>query len=147
VTDFVKHAPYSGWRRSLVDLASFDSRPEFVAARALDVSTDLTWWHRNDPPVFVIETPVGDFEVDFLYERTVSGQKTRGLLEIKGDFLWSGPSSPDQIKANAACRWVAAQNQVDGGIHWEFALVLESDVPATPHIEQLISNARMREPA
>ena len=97
--------------------------------------------------MFKIDTPVGGFEPDFIYER--SGTVTRGLLEIKGDFLWSGPDSKDQRKARAACAWTTAVNAAardHGDVPWEFAVVLAEDVPTAAHLDGLRAIARTRAP-
>src|SRR5262249_19931327 len=136
-TDFEPGRPYSGWVRSLVPLATFDSEPELVAAIALDSSNDLEWWLRNDPPRFALPTPIGGFEPAFIYGRQRGGRPVHGILEIKGDYLWHGPESSEGIKATAACDWVRHQNAIVGHTIWEFATVLASDVGSAPHIDAL----------
>ena len=140
MTGFEPHRAYGGWSRCLVDFVVFDSLPELLAAKALDASTDVRWWLRNDPVVFRIDTPVGVFEPDFIYER--SRDATRGVLEIKGDFLWDGPNSKERRKADAAQSWTIAVNSAGGKPMWEFALVLAEDVPGAPHIDALRHVAR-----
>jgi type III restriction enzyme len=144
VSDFEAHRAYAGWTRCLVDFVVFDTLPELHAARALDASTDVRWWLRNNPVVFHIDTPVGAFEPDFLYERTKGS--TRGILEVKGDFLWDGPNSKDRHKAQAACSWTEAVNAASTGPRWEFAVVIAEDVPDAPHIDALRAVARSRVP-
>ena len=144
MSDFEPYRPYGGWRRCLVDLAVFETLGELRAARALDASTDVNWWLRNDPVVFRIDTPVGGFEPDFLYERAKN--PIRGILEIKGDFLWDGPQSKDRRKAQAACSWTEAGNAASTGPPWEFALVIDDDVPGAPHIDALRAVACSRVP-
>lgn len=142
---FAKAQPYGDWGKCLVDFATFDSYPEFQAAVALDSSTGIDWWLRNDPPCFRINTPIGWFEPDFIYGRS-SG--IRGVLEVKGDFLWQGPESPEEIKAESACEWVRAQNALagEGGTNWEFALVIDDDVADASHIDALRAVAKRKEP-
>jgi hypothetical protein len=144
VNDFEPRRPYGGWARCLVDFVVFDTLPELLAARALDGSSDVRWWLRNDPVVFRIETAVGAFEPDFLYER--ANDPIRGILEVKGDFLWDGPNSKDRRKAQAACSWTAAVNAESDGARWEFALVVAEDIPDAPHIDALRAVAQSRMP-
>lgn len=144
MSEFEPKRPYSGWSRCLVDFVVFDTFPELLAARALDGSADVRWWLRNEPVVFRIDTPVGSFEPDFLYER--SHNSIRGILEVKADFLWDGPNSKDRRKAQAACNWTTAVNAESDGARWEFALVVADDVQDAPHIDALRAVARDRVP-
>ena len=144
MSHFEPRRPYGGWTRCLVDFVVLDTLPELQAARALDDSTDVHWWLRNDPVVFHIDTPVGAFEPDFLYERTKGS--IRGILEVKGDFLWDGPQSKERHKAQAACSWTQAVNGESAAPQWEFALVVAEDVADAPHIDALRAVARSRVP-
>lgn len=144
MSTFEPRRPYSGWTRCLVDFAVFDTLPELLVARALDGSTDVRWWLRNDPVVFRIDTPVGAFEPDFLYER--ANEPIRGILEVKADFLWDGPNSKERRKAEAACSWTTAVNGASDGTRWEFALVIADDIAESPHIDALRAVAQSRVP-
>ena len=141
---FEPRRPYRGWKRCLVDFVVFDTLPKLLAARSLDASADVRWWMRNDPVVFRIDTPVGAFEPDFLYER--AKEPIRGILEVKGDFLWDGPNSKDRRKAQAACSWTTAVNAASDGPQWEFALVIDDDISDALHIDALRNVAQSRVP-
>lgn len=146
MSSFQSKVPYTGWTKSLIEFATFDTTPEFVAARALDNSSDLSWWYRNDPAKWTLLTLSGKFEPDFIYERNGG---TRGILEIKAEFLWSAPGSEARVKSETACEWVAAQNefsQENGGPMWEFATVIDADVAGTGHLDDLRSVAIISEP-
>lgn len=82
---------YSGWQKSLYDIARFDSYPEFIAAQLLDGMPSVNVWFRNDPRLFRIHLPTGLYSPDFI---VWSGERVI-LLEVKGknllnDFNFAG---------------------------------------------------------
>lgn len=76
---------YSGWQKSLYDIARFDTRPEFRAAQLLDAMVSVGVWFRNDPRLFRIALPTGFYSPDFI---VWSGERVV-FLEVKGRHLLS----------------------------------------------------------
>lgn len=138
---FERHLPIGPWERCVFEACIFDNYQEFRAALALDRSESIVWWMRNDPAVFVIPTPVGGFEPDFLYLRNLSGLSVRGALEVKGDFLWTAPEQPDRIKARAAGEWVKKANEICPQDPWELAVVGDQEAKAAVHLGELLDAA------
>lgn len=141
----LRRIPITGWRRCLHEAAAFDSEGEFQAACLLDTADGIEWWLRNDPPVFKIPTPAGDFEPDFLYKRKKSGQTRIGILEIKGEIFWDSEQSAARVKARAACAWVKAVEQSEHPTKWSFALVLDQDAIDAETFDGMLAVARHRE--
>jgi hypothetical protein len=134
--------PIAGWRKCLHEAAAFDGRGEYAAATILDTSAAVEWWFRNDPPLFRIPTPVGNFEPDFVYLANRSKAQVYGVLEVKGEIFWDGVGSDPRVKSEAACRWVEAANtEPSAGPQWEFAIVLDTDAIEAGSLEELRRNA------
>lgn len=76
---------YSGWRRSILPVASFDAKStEYALAVILDGSTRISWWLRlqtNDPAYVELDTG-GRYYPDFI---AVDTDSTRWLIEGKSD--------------------------------------------------------------
>jgi hypothetical protein len=139
--------PISGWRKCLHEAAAFEGRGEYAAATILDNAAAVEWWFRNDPALFRIPTPVGNFEPDFVYLAKHSKDPVYGLLEIKGEIFWDGEGSDPRIKSEAACRWVEAANGAPSqGPQWEFAVVLDTDALEAGSLEELRRNALVAGP-
>lgn len=139
--------PITGWRKCLHEAAAFEGRGEYAAALILDNSAAVDWWFRNDPALFRIPTPVGNFELDFVYLLKGSGAHVYGLLEVKGEIFWDGQGSDPRIKSEAACRWVdAANSAATDGQRWEFAIVLDTDAIEAGSLEELRRNALVAAP-
>jgi hypothetical protein len=138
--------PIRGWRKCVHEAAAFESRGEYAAAWLIDDASSVAWWFRNDPAVFRIPTPIGNFEADFMYFVDRGGQTAYGVLEIKSDVFWDGPGSDAQIKANAAREWVRAVNEARATVPWEFAVVLDQDAIAAASLEALRDMALLRYP-
>jgi Endonuclease domain len=136
---FERHVAIGPWTRCVFEACIFDNYQEFRAAQALDRTESVVWWARNDPAVFVIPTPVGGFEPDFLYVRSISHQMVHGALEIKGDFLWRSPEQPDRIKAQAALEWVNKANEISPDEPWEIAVVSDQEAKAATVLKDLLN--------
>lgn len=139
--------PIRGWRKCVHEAAAFESRGEYATAILIDDAAAVAWWFRNDPAIFRIPTPIGNFEPDFVYCVERGGQATYGILEVKSDIYWDGPHSDAQVKANAAREWVRTVNASGGGIPWEFAVVLDQDAITAASLEALRNVALLRYPA
>lgn len=124
---FERHVAIGPWARCVFEACIFDNYPEFRTARAIDRTESVAWWTRNDPPLFVIPTPVGGFQPDFLYIRNKSDLVVHGVLEVKGDFLWKSPEQPDRIKARAAGEWVRKANEISPEEPWEITVVSDQE--------------------
>jgi hypothetical protein len=121
----------------------FDTPNEFLTAKVLDQTDGMVLWLRNDPASLVIPTPVGNFEPDFIYVRSVGGTIRNGILEIKGEFLYEAPEQKDPIKVRAACEWVQRANDGGADAKWEFALVFDADVKGCVSLSDLHSVAHV----
>jgi hypothetical protein len=139
-----RRIPIAGWQRCVHEAASFESRGEFKAAQLLDISVEIEWWIRNDPEIFKISTPVGNFEPDFLYRALRAGRPVMGILEIKGAIFWDGEGSKPRIQADAACEWVNAINKASRETRWEFATVLDQDACDAHSLGEMLVNAQRR---
>lgn len=143
VPAFRPRLPIGPWSRGAHEAYLFDTPNEFLAARILDQTDGVSLWLRNDPPSFVIPTPVGNFEPDFLYVRAKSGATSNGMLEIKGEFLYEAPEQKDPIKVRAACEWVQRANAGGADPRWEFAMVFDADVPSCVSLADLLFAAHV----
>ena len=141
----LRRIPISGWKRCVHSCAVFDSEGEFHAADLLDKSAAVEWWLRNDPSIFKISTPAGDFEPDFLYSAKRGSSDVFGILEIKGGIFWNGPDSLARIKSGAARKWVASVNR-NSAQKWEYAIALDVDALSANSLEELRRNALEIEP-
>ncbi|WP_262296845.1 hypothetical protein [Microvirga sesbaniae] len=133
--------PIGGWKRCIHDAASFESEPEFRAAKLLDADSSVIWWLRNDPVIFRIATPAGFFEPDFLYSAKRLGLQINGVLEIKGENLWGAPGSEARIKASSARLWAAAIHSAGHDPLWEFHEVLGQDAKNAKTVSEMLSQA------
>jgi predicted RecB family nuclease len=120
--------PYRGldgheWRKSPHAAYMFDAFEEVLLAWKLDHSSDVSWWFRNEPRRFRIQTPAGTYSPDFI--ASIAG--TIWLIEVKGSIFWDGPASEARLKASAAAKWAAAQTAL-GGIPWAYGVALDVDV-------------------
>lgn len=133
--------PIGGWNKCIHNSARFDTRGEFLTAVILDQSKAVEWWARNDPPRIKVPTPIGGFEPDFFYA-TADGDC--GVLEIKGDVLWSPEGSDARIKSEAAKNWVDSINAVNNAAVWKYALVIDDDILGKVALEELLKVAADR---
>jgi hypothetical protein len=115
---------------------TFDSWQEAKTARLLDRS-GVSWWVRNQPRRFRIETPAGMLNPDFIAQfDELDGTVEVLLLEVKGDIFWQPPDSPARRKAKSAQRWVAQQSALSQ-VRWTFGIATESVVDAVSSWEEL----------
>lgn len=143
----LRRVPISGWKRCVHEAASFESPGEYKAACLLDDAAGVEWWLRNDPVLFTIPTPAGNFEPDFLFRlQRSSGKSAMGILEIKGEIFWDGEGSMARIKSETACEWVRALGQADATRDWQFAVVLEQDAFEANSLQALLANAQRHFP-
>ena len=129
--------PIRGWRKCVHAAAAFEGRGEYAAACLIDDARPIAWWVRNDPAIFRIPTPIGNFEPDFLYCVERNTQAVYGILEVKADVFWNDPFSEAQVKAQAAREWVRTVNAANTGVRWEFAIVLDQDAIEAESLEAL----------
>lgn len=141
--------PIRGWRKCVHEAAAFDSQGEYGAATLLDDAGVILWWFRNDPAIFRIPSPAGNFEPDFVYCANRGGRQVFGALEVKSDIFWDGPGSDARIKAAAAGEWIRTINEAGPPVAWELAVVLDQEALTVRSLEELLSVAlvRFREPA
>ena len=133
--------PIKGWKRSVYEAATFDSEPEFHAAKLLDNDKSVEWWLRNDPVVLRIPTPAGYFEPDFIYAAAVKSARRMRILELKGEHLWNGPGSPARIKAESAAAWARAVHAAGIDPAWEFHAVLGQDAMGSQTLSAMLAEA------
>ncbi|MYD85693.1 MAG: hypothetical protein F4Y14_05645 [Acidobacteria bacterium] len=138
--------PIRGWNKCVHEAVAFDSRGEYAVACLLDDAATVAWWVRNDPAIFRIPTPIGNFEPDFVYFAQRGSQPTYGILEVKSDVFWDGPGSDARVKANAAKEWVRTVNAAGATVPWEFAIVLDQDAIEAASVEALRNIALDRHP-
>jgi hypothetical protein len=131
--------PIGGWKRCVYNAASFESAPEYHAAKILDSDSSVSWWLRNDPVQLRIPTPAGYMEPDFLYFMKTS--KTMRLLEVKGEHLWNGPGSSARVKAAGVAAWAKAIAEAKIEPSWEFHEVLGQDVEASLTLGSMLDKA------
>lgn len=136
--NFKRRRPIGPWARAAHEAYIFDTPHELLVARIMDEQSEgVVIWVRNDPAVLVIPTPAGNFKPDFLYVREDSAGRRHGLLEVKGGFLMQAPEQQDPIKARAASEWVRRANSAGAEPSWEFALVMDEDVPDCVSLDDL----------
>lgn len=138
--------PIRGWKKCLHEAAAFESRGEYAAASLMDDAASVAWWVRNDPAIFRIPTPIGNFEPDFVYFVERDGRSAYGILEVKSDVFWDGPGSDARVKANSAREWVRAVNAAAEIVPWEVAIVLDQDAISAASLEALRDIALLRYP-
>jgi type III restriction enzyme len=124
---FAKSAAYTGWKRSVYDVASFDSEPERHAALIADAADGVEWWlrlHRNDLPITWDGTRT--YNPDLLVAET---DGTRLVIEIKSDR--ESRNEDVQAKRTAAAQWANHVTNFDGVDQtWRYLLVTEADLVA-----------------
>ncbi len=79
------------------------NQDELAIAERLDASTQVLWWHRNQPKsgVGLYRWDEGDgFYPDFVVSIAERSAPGIALLELKGDHLWGKPSEVDKSAAN-----------------------------------------------
>lgn len=135
--------PIGGWKRCAYNAASFETSPEFHAAKLLDNDKSVVWWLRNDPVQLRIPTPAGYLEPDFVYLCEVKGVKKMRVLEIKGEHLWNGPGSLARIKAGGAVSWAKAIRDADIEPVWEFHEVLGQDALESLTLGSMLDKAEV----
>ena len=128
----------------MYEAASFDTEPEFHAAKMLDTDATVDWWLRNDPVLLRIPTPAGYFEPDFVYKLTAKAGSRMRILEIKGEHLWNGPGSIARIKAESAASWARAISEAAIRPPWEFHEVLGQDAMRAKTLGTLLGDACQR---
>lgn len=138
--------PIRGWRKCVHEAAAFDSAGEYGAATLLDDAGVISWWFRNDPAIFKIPSPSGNFEPDFVYRANRGGREIFGALEVKSDIFWDGPGSDARIKAAAAGEWIRTINKAGPPVAWELAVVLDQEALTVRSLEELLSVALVRFP-
>ncbi len=124
-TTFERGQMYRGWKKGIHSAYSFDSKPEALLASLLDRAPEVTWWVRNDPPKFKLDTPAGHFRPDFIVFTGVVNPETI-VLEAKGDHMWVDPSHESRLKSSAAKEWATMQRSV--GYPILAAIALQSDI-------------------
>jgi hypothetical protein len=138
--------PIRGWKQCVHESVAFESAGEYAAANLLDDAAVVLWWFRNDPPIFRIPSPAGNFEPDFVYRATRDGQEVFGALEVKSDIFWDGPGSDARVKAAAAGEWIRTINEARPEVPWELAVVLDQEALAVHSFEELLKGALVRFP-
>jgi hypothetical protein len=153
--DLVEHLPHpdtlwpgmvcKGFQRSLHPAYSFDVIPEYRVALALDRSSQIDWWVRNQPRRMRIDTPAGRFFPDFIVFPLPSGAEppVTWLLEVKGDLYWDPPDSPARVKSRAATEWCRRQPETLPS-RWRHGVILESETESCDTWEDILS--RMERP-
>lgn len=122
---FRKNAHYTGWKRNIMPVATFDAgTTEFELARLMDRDPNIKWWLR----LYVggqafIPTPEGRYFPDFI---ALDTKGTYWLIEGKAD---DNAKDADVIrKIEAAETWArAVRDEEDFGI-WRYMLATESDI-------------------
>ncbi|MEN3121232.1 DEAD/DEAH box helicase family protein [Janibacter sp. LM] len=122
---FRKNAPYVGWKRNVMPVATFDAgSTEFELARLMDRDPNIEWWLR----VYVggqafIPTPEGRYFPDFI------------ALDIKGVFWLIEGKADDNAqdadvlrKIEAAQVWARAVRDEEDFGTWRYMFATESDI-------------------
>ncbi|MDD1449784.1 hypothetical protein NHF48_000735 [Sphingomonas sp. H160509] len=133
--------PIKGWSKCVYEAASFESNPEYCAAKLLDADSSVIWWLRNDPVRLRIPSPAGFLEPDFLYSKTINGRQVIAVLEVKGEHLWNGPGSVARIKAAGAKAWARAIAEAKVDPEWHFHEVLGQDVESSHTLASMLDKA------
>lgn len=122
---FVRGAQFSGWRKSVLPVASFDAKTtEWQLAHLLDRDDEIAWWLRlsvTDPAY--ISHPNGSYFPDFV---AIDREGTHWLIEGKSD---RNAADPDVVsKRDAAEQWARAVR--DDGRHgvWRYLFATESAI-------------------
>ena len=118
--------PVGPSQKSHINFCVYDSGFESVMAQALNFSSDVEAWAKNDHLGFevsyvhrgVVRTYLPDFLI-----RLTSGVML--VLEVKGD-----PTEQDESKWEYLDDWVKAVNTHGGFGHWTWDVILPSDEPA-----------------
>lgn len=130
-----RRRPLTGWARSVLSLARFDSAPEFEMARRLDRMKGVRAWFRNDPAQCVLSTSRGLHAPDFIVWRSDTTTNGTLLLEIKGEHLYTPDSLADAHARDL--RIFATTLNAAGLTVFDTALVLGSDVAAVRTLEDI----------
>jgi hypothetical protein len=132
--------PIRGWERSVHEAARFDTAPEYHMACRLDAMFGVTWM-RNDPKQFAVETIARAarlYAPDFVVAVERAGDLRILLLEVKGEMLWSGPSSDAQVHARDLARWVSTANSIVGTERFESRVILGGDIDQVHDLADLV---------
>lgn len=122
---FRKNAPYVGWKRNVMPVATFDAgSTEFELARLMDRDPNIKWWLR----LYVggqafIPTPEGRYFPDFI---ALDTNGVYWLIEGKAD---DNAEDADVLrKIEAAQVWARAVRDEEDFGTWRYMIATESDI-------------------
>lgn len=122
---FHKHAPYTGWKRNVMPVATFDAgSTEFELARLMDRDPNIKWWLR----IYVggqayVPTSEGRYFPDFV---ALDAGGTYWLIEGKAD---DNAKDADVLrKIEAAQTWARAVRDEEDFGTWRYMFATESDI-------------------
>lgn len=123
---FIKGAPYKGWQRSIMPIATFDAMStEWRLAHLMDRSPDIAWWLRLQisDGVYIPTTEAGRYHPDFI---AIDNRGTHWLIEGKADS--DAEDASVVHKRAGAEEWARAV--ADEGIYgdWRYLFATESDI-------------------
>lgn len=122
---FRKNAPYVGWKRNVMPVATFDAgSTEFELARLLDRDPNIEWWLR----LYVngqayIPTTDGRYFPDFI---ALDTKGTYWVIEGKADD--SAKDADVLHKKETAETWARAVRDEEDFGTWRYMFVTESDI-------------------
>lgn len=134
-TENIQSVVFDGIKKGVFDKAKFDSYPELLLARVLEVDEDVQNWLRPAPQEFNITYNHGrSYEPDFVVET----ENVIYLVEIKGEDKLNDPDVIAKKKRGIQyCEVASRWGKANGYKEWKYLFVPSKQVMPNSSFTQL----------
>jgi type III restriction enzyme len=133
--DDIRSVLFDGIKKGVFDTAKFDSHPELVLARVLEVDSEVLNWLRPAPREFNITYNHGhNYEPDFVVETA----ETIYLVEVKGEDKLNAPDVIAKKKRGVQyCEVASSWSKANGYKQWKYLFIPSKQVMPNSSFMQL----------
>ena len=134
-TENIQSVLFDGIKKGVFSAAKFDSQPELVLARVLEVDADVLNWLRPAPQEFNITYNHGrKYEPDFVVETA----DTVYLVEVKGEDKLNDPDVIAKKKRGVRyCEVASRWGKANGYKQWRYLFIPSKQVMPSSSFMQL----------
>ncbi len=134
-TENIQSVLFDGIKKGVFNAAKFDSQPELVLARVLEVDTDVLNWLRPAPQEFNITYNHGrKYEPDFVVETADAVY----LVEVKGEDKLNDPDVIAKKKRGVQyCEIASRWGKANGYKEWQYLFIPSKQVMPNSSFMQL----------